>query len=684
MFTLFIAVVPPLVVVAAEALASLFSGALEAVLHTVAIAFFTYAVGLELVRLIGPGGRAALLVPLAFAVVGAAVYLRSSAVRTFLSFSLALPVLGSLSFVGTVPLAVDDARGENVDVVSPVPVVLVVFDEFPLSSMLRANGSIDRGRYPNFGRLARDATWYPRATTVHESTTHAVPAILTGVLPKRGELPTLADHPRNLFTLLGESFVIRASEQVTRLCPSRYCPRTRDRVPVIDRQKGLAFDAAVGYLHRVLPASLRGELPTIGERWGGFGDRAESDGRERILGALDDGAWLRAAAGASSQKRAQYASFLESLRPQRGRPTLFFEHALLPHGVWRYLPSGREYPNAAWVTGVEEDWDHLLSERELVELALQRHLLQVGFTDRLLGALLRRLEALGLYDRALVIVTADHGASFEPGGLLRTADNRNLADIATVPLFVKYPGQRGGLIDPRDAKTIDIVPTIADVVGVRIPWDVDGRSLRGTPSPRRVEIATNSGDVVSGTSDGVAGVVRSTARRNAALFGEGDSSMYRLGPHAQLIGRPVATWSVSNPGRSIVRLDGEADFANVRQRGLTVPARIVGEVTDRSIPRGTALAIAINGRVAATTTSYALPGRIGFAVMVPESAFRGGRNTVDVFEVERSLDGLRLTRLGGTPRVAAAQTASNAPASRRASRKADESLVNASGAWVAR
>jgi Sulfatase len=683
-FALLITVVPPLLVVAAEALASLVSRALEAALHTAGISFFVYVVGLEVIGVTGPARRAALLAPLVLAVLGTLLYLRSRAVRTFLSFSLALPVLGALSFVGTVPLAVDDARGENVAVGSPVPIVLVVFDELPLSSLLRADGSIDRIRYPGFGRLARDATWYPRATTVHESTTHAVPAVLTGMLPDRGELPRLTDHPDNLFTLLGERYGIRASEQVTRLCPSRNCPRTRDHVPAIDRQKGLAYDVAVGYLHRVLPASFRGELPAIGERWGGFGDTARPDVRERVLVALDDGAWLRAAAGANGQERVQFASFLRSLRPRGTRPTLFFEHALLPHGVWRFLPSGREYSNAAWVAGVEEDWNRLRPQRALVEIALQRHLLQVGFTDQLLGALLRRLEELDLYDQALVIVTADHGASFRPGGSLRTVDRRNLADIAAVPLIVKYPGQTRERTDTRDAKTIDIVPTIADVIGVHIPWRVDGRSLRGSPSSRPVSVATNSGEVVGGTSNAVAEAVRSMARRNAALFGEGNASMYRLGPHPQLHGRPVAAQPASRSGRPAVRLEDVEEFTNVRKRSFIVPARIVGEITDQSIGPGTALAIVVNGRVVATTTSYTLPGRTGFAVMVPETAYHEGRNAVDVFEIRARVDGLRLTWLGGTPRTASAQPASTSVASTSAWRRPDTHLVGRSPRSVAR
>ena len=208
----------------------------------------------------------------------------------------------------------------------------MVFDEFPVSSLMRADGSLDAQRYPNFARLAHDATWYPRATTVHDSTTIAVPAILTGQRPEPGSLPTLADHPDNLFTLLGKRYTIHGFEQVTRLCPSRYCPRTRE-VPIVDRQRGLFYDVSIGYLHRVLPGSLRGGLPPIGERWGGFGESSQVDVRELVLGALDANAWLRAALQASGQKRVQFEQFLDSLRrPVAGERDLFVEHAVLPHG----------------------------------------------------------------------------------------------------------------------------------------------------------------------------------------------------------------------------------------------------------------------------------------------------------------------------------------------------------------
>ena len=56
--------------------------------------------------------------------------------------------------------------------------------------------------------------------------------------------------------------------------------------------------------------------------------------------------------------------------------------------------------------------------------------------------LLDRLAETGVLDQCLLIVTSDHGVSFRPGHSRRLPDPDNLADIASVPLFIKLPGQK--------------------------------------------------------------------------------------------------------------------------------------------------------------------------------------------------------------------------------------------------
>jgi hypothetical protein len=648
-FALLLAFVPPLVVVALEWVVSKASRLLANVLHLVAVWAFGFLALLQLVDLFDPKPGWALLLPVVPAMILALAYPRVRAIRSFLAVSVVLPLIGLVGFAFTTPLAVDDHPGADVDVKRAVPVVLLVLDELPVSSLLRADGSLDAYRYPNLARFASTATWYPRATTLHTSTTQAVPTILTGLRPHAGELPALSDHPDNLFTLLGETYAIRAGEQVTHLCPSRYCPRPAP-APVLDRERGLLYDVSVGYLHRVLPTSLRGGLPPIGERWGGFGD-PEVDARDLVLGALDNNAVNAVEKRARGQRMEQFERFLASIGPDDGRPSLTFEHVILPHTPWAFLPSGKEYGSSGPIDGIDDSWIRWLSDPFPVLVSLQRHLLQAEFADRLVGKLLARVRSAGLFDRALVIVAADHGVSFYPDGRYRAPTKENLADIAAIPLFVKYPGQHRSRVDLRDAQTIDIVPTIADTLGVDIPWQVDGRSLQSKPLERTITVLGFDQKPVHGEADAVHAGVMATARRNAAAFGEGKDSMYELGPHKELLGRSVASFGPVRVGGSSVDLDNPWQFDHVRTRSPFVPARIVGSIGHRSLAVGSPLAVAVNGRVAATTKAFAFHGSTRFAVLVPESVFHDGKNAVDVYAVREREDGARLTLLGGTSRA---------------------------------
>jgi hypothetical protein len=219
-----------------------------------------------------------------------------------------------------------------------------------------------------------------------------------------------------------------------------------------------------------------------------------------------------------------------------------------------------------------------------------------------------------------------------------------------VPLFVKYPGQRRGRIDARDAQTIDIVPTIADVLGVKVPWRLDGASLRGRAATgRRVRVTKVNGDPVTAGPAVVSTGVLATARRNASLFGEGADSMFGIGPFTRLLDRPVASLRVRANRRSVVRFDDGLPFDDVRMASGLVPVSIAGEIRGHDVDVGTPLAIAVNGRVRATTSAFDLDGQTRFAAMVPETSFRDGGNSVEVFAVSARAGALGLASLGGTP-----------------------------------
>ena len=120
---------------------------------------------------------------------------RAATVRSFVTLLSPAPVVFLALFLVFSPVsellrpaaAVASATGPP----AKTPVVLVLFDELPAISLMGPGERIDAARFPAFGRLARDATWYPNATTVSDSTTLAVPAILSGLRPgKTPRLPT--------------------------------------------------------------------------------------------------------------------------------------------------------------------------------------------------------------------------------------------------------------------------------------------------------------------------------------------------------------------------------------------------------------------------------------------------------------------------------------------------------------
>jgi hypothetical protein len=459
------------------------------------------------------------------------------------------------------------------------PIVMLVFDEFSTISLLDGHGRIDPVRYPNFAALARDATWFPYATASSDDTGRALRSMFTGRTVWRYAKPSYADVPRNLFTMLGRRYRMNVSEEASSLCPPRLCPGSHTRTA-----------------HEV--------LHDLGS---GRPERFES--------------WLRSVRRAS-------------------RPTFHFKHMLLPHAPWTYLPSGRRYPKGPSERALS--WDLWHYNRWLVNQDYQRHLLQVQFTDRLLGRALARLRATGLYDRSLIVLTADNGESFGRLGNGHNFNHRNAAEIALTPLIVKLPFQRAGRIDRRHVREIDLLPTIASVAHVRPSWRVDGVPLVG-PQRRRPPASTllfeRDGRRIVLSGRDLRGRAAAALRLKLRLFGSADDppGLYGIGPFPSMHGTPVAHWPVLPPSGALAVLDRPSDYREVRLDASSVPVKVSGRLTGSGSDKPTDVAIAIGGTIVATapTVSPHPNAPQVISVVVPEEALREGHNRLDVFAIER-------------------------------------------------
>jgi len=102
---------------------------------------------------------------------------------------------------------------------------------------------------------------------------------------------------------------------------------------------------------------------------------------------------------------------------------------------------------------------------------------QVRHADLWIGRFLQYLKDRRLYDNTLIIVSADHGEEFwDHGGF---EHGRTMYDeVLRVPLLVKFPGGKdGGRQVAQLVRSIDVLPTVAQVTGLPIPRGIRGRAL---------------------------------------------------------------------------------------------------------------------------------------------------------------------------------------------------------------
>lgn len=589
-----------------------------------------------------------LLLPLLISALWLAVSLIRSApgLRRFLVFlALALPITVALfwsspgakaarataeresgaTFLPEAPAPADDAARD-----AP-PVVLVVFDELPLVSILDADLGIDADLCPNLAALLESATWFRNAHTVWPWTNPSIVSMLIGREAERRVPPTRASYPENLLTWLEPTHEVRAFELLTAMAP----PGAVELLPRASRTarlRGLALDSAVVVAHQLLPPGLGAWLPPIGSRWGDFWSGRVVRGRgDPDAEPIESTPWAFALADARGR---QFDVFLRSIEEGQ-RPGLYFAHVMLPHMPYRYLPSGQVYGGRP----VYEHRSTVWRENEWFALeTYQRHLLQVGFVDHLVGRLVERLKSIGLWDRTLVILTSDHGASHWPGQDRRAPhETEHPDDILRVPLFVKIPGQSVGGIDDRAAPSVDVLPTVAAVLGRTIPWSTSGRSLLGEP---REVVARRFGDPARGEMVFPGGFApdRESLARKLELFdpASGEVRWVRFGPYRELIGRKVGdltrTGSAEGPGCSAV-LDQLAVLESFAPDSAYSPALLTGEVNcTADLPVGSFVLAAANGRVAGSGALQQVAGERGlFAVMTAEALWIEGANDVQLY-----------------------------------------------------
>jgi hypothetical protein len=483
LFACALMIVPPALMLGAEALANLVSPSARWFLHLALVGLLVAAIVLQVEKsIVSHPAKLMVLVALAAGAGAAYAYDRTEFAPLALTVLTPVPAILLLYFLllsDVSELVLPQSKPELAEaahVGSTAPVVALFLDEFPASTIEGPDGQIDARRFPHFAELARASTWYRNATTVADQTVQAVPALMTGQTPRGGELPNAHDHPKSIFTLLGGSYDMDVTESVTSVCPRSLCRTSAAASESFGARFGdLVSDLSLVSEHLLLPDSLADRLPPVNQTFGGFRNVGGGSGANNAAGE----------AIGPSDRAALFNRFLAGI--DGDDKILHFLHLELPHRPWQYLPSGQSYPLSATGTGELQTPDgKRIPNKYAPELSWQRHLLQAEYADRLIGQLIGRMKREGIWKKAALVVTPDHGMAFVPNEPPRVATKGNFDQVAGVPTFIKAPGQTVGEPSDRRICTTDVLPILAGLLDTPVPW-------KSPPCPAE---PANGGEVV--------------------------------------------------------------------------------------------------------------------------------------------------------------------------------------------
>ena len=621
-FLLLVGFAPSLVCVGLDRFSALFGPKVNEAMRLCLISGLSLLLGLAVARWLDVNRNIpSLAMGVLFAFVVPFAFDRSKPVREWSRWLslLAVAVLGS-AVIALQPVLLE-SDGPQSDAVlgnKGVTVLQVVFDEFPLYSLLGDDGKINAARFPGFAELAEGATWYRNSVSASNFTHQAVPAILASQVPDQVGGPFLSQYPKNIFTLFAGTTSVGGIEPVTSLCPHSVCGGKSGAVFSFSagRLKTFLRDASFVYGQRVFPAVLRKYVPSIEGTWGGFGAVANKFKDQFAEGALSQVEAVERAVQIVNESKS---------------PRVQVVHALLPHAPWRITPDLRVDQLSPTISTQNPD------SEEVIRDMYQTFLYQVGAADRVMQNLISDLKASGKWDSTLLLVTADHGISFIPTMPQRNSDftdSGQVADIYRIPTFIKYPNQKTAVSNDCAISNLDLLPTIIDVTQTKTSWTFAGASLtRDCPTERirRVVSATGQTSVMEGGFE----ETRSRAAHYAQIVSNVGpiEKVAAVGESASLIGTQIGE-RAADARITEWTIKQKRLFTNVSgKRGAVIPALITGTVTlSQALDGGAEGIIAVDG-IAAGVIGELSGARsvVDFTAVLDYTLLTPGKHTVEMF-----------------------------------------------------
>jgi len=291
-----------------------------------------------------------------------------------------------------------------------------------------------RDTTPEIDRWFASGRVFERAYSTSSYTTASVISILSGLLPQ--------EHGVRLFDQLLDDQCVT----ITELLPSSY--QTAAFV-----SNGVLSDKAIGLARRFdhFDDSMARSDPALPL------ERSATDTTDAAI------AWL------ASERDPQ-------------RPLFLWIHYMDPHApytapeAWQarfdHVTEGDAAPQPHVLALAKPPVDEYLARIDAYDR-------EVAYTDAEVGRLLAAYAESGRLEKALVVLTADHGETLTERSTWFQHAFHVYEEQIRVPLLLRGPGVAPGR-DARPVSSLDVLPTMLEFAGADVPTRLSGRDLAAT------------------------------------------------------------------------------------------------------------------------------------------------------------------------------------------------------------
>ena len=306
---------------------------------------------------------------------------------------------------------------------------------------------------PNIDALAQEGILFEQHISAASSTLVSFTSLMTGTYPHTHGVP------RNGFVVDDKNIMLAESLKKAGFMTAGFIGAT-----VLDSE--FNFDQGFNIYNADYEFSVKM----------GMGDRAQRRA-ESVTNSVLNCLKQRSSSGAGESTK--------------NEPHFLFIHYFDPHLPYDApLPFGGMYRKKG--TSFDSSMEATRQSRELLaktnsqlaqELANSYHAeycAEITYCDYHIGRLLEGLKKHGIFDKALIILTGDHGETInEHFNKIQHGGSVYDTEIRT-PLIIRFPGgQFGGRRIPRLVSNIDIVPTINHLLGLEDNEYIEGQSFAG-------------------------------------------------------------------------------------------------------------------------------------------------------------------------------------------------------------